>query len=52
MRICCEPVLDIKPYVPGFDAWSAEKIRWFDGVIQNDNDCKADERFHEPSPAA
>lgn len=40
------PVLDIKPYVPSFDSWDAEKIGWFEGVVQNAGHCKADERFH------
>lgn len=42
------PVLDIKPYVPSFDAWPADRIGWFEGVVQNASNCGADERFHKP----
>ena len=39
------PVLDIKPYVPAFDVWEAERIGWFAGKVQAAYTCKADERF-------
>ena len=39
------PVLDIKPYVPAFDVWRAERIGWFDGKAENAETFKADERF-------
>jgi tRNA-Thr(GGU) m(6)t(6)A37 methyltransferase TsaA len=37
------PLLDIKPYVPDFDAFSPSRAGWFDRVSK-DND-KADSRF-------
>ena len=40
------PVLDIKPYVPDFDAWRSERIGWFADVAGNAATCTADERFH------
>lgn len=40
------PVLDIKPYVPAFDSWRAERIGWFEGVVQKAASHEADERFH------
>jgi tRNA-Thr(GGU) m(6)t(6)A37 methyltransferase TsaA len=39
------PVLDIKPYVPAFDVWPAERIGWFAGKAEDAETCKADERF-------
>ncbi len=39
------PVLDIKPYVPAFDVWEAERIGWFAGKVEAADTCKADERF-------
>jgi tRNA-Thr(GGU) m(6)t(6)A37 methyltransferase TsaA len=39
------PVLDIKPYVPAFDSWQAERIGWFAGKADGAETCKADERF-------
>jgi probable methyltransferase, YaeB/AF_0241 family len=39
------PVLDIKPYVPGFDVWPAERTGWFEGKVENATTCKADDRF-------
>jgi len=39
------PVLDIKPYVPAFDAWRAERIGWFEGKVDAAETFKADERF-------
>lgn len=41
------PVLDIKPYVPEFDSWDADRIGWFEGVVQNAKRHEADERFHK-----
>ncbi|GFK94695.1 tRNA (adenine(37)-N6)-methyltransferase [Fundidesulfovibrio magnetotacticus] len=40
------PVLDIKPYVPAFDAWEAPRIGWFEGVAENASSHRADARFH------
>jgi tRNA-Thr(GGU) m(6)t(6)A37 methyltransferase TsaA len=39
------PVLDIKPYVPAFDVWNAERIGWFAGKTETARAFKADERF-------
>jgi tRNA (adenine37-N6)-methyltransferase len=40
------PLLDIKPYVPAFDARAAERIGWFAGVVERAAQTRADERFH------
>jgi len=37
------PLLDIKPYVPAFDAHAAERIGWF-GTVQGIS-FTADDRF-------
>ena len=39
------PLLDIKPYVPGFDAFEAERIGWLGGVRMQAG--KADGRFEK-----
>lgn len=39
------PVLDIKPYVPAFDSWRAERIGWFAGKVEAADNCRADGRF-------
>lgn len=39
------PVIDIKPYVPDFDVWSAESIGWFAGKSGNANHFRSDDRF-------
>jgi tRNA (adenine37-N6)-methyltransferase len=39
------PVLDIKPYVPAFDAWPGERIGWFAGRAEAAATARADERF-------
>ena len=39
------PVLDIKPYVPAFDVWAAERIGWFAGKAEGADTFKADGRF-------
>jgi tRNA (adenine37-N6)-methyltransferase len=38
------PLLDIKPYVPDFDAYPGSKAGWFDTA--GENRIVADERFH------
>jgi tRNA (Thr-GGU) A37 N-methylase len=38
------PLLDIKPYVPDFDAYPGSKAGWFDAA--GENRIVADERFH------
>ena len=40
------PLLDIKPYVPAFDARDAERTGWFADVIDRAAHTRADERFH------
>ncbi|WP_309540881.1 tRNA (N6-threonylcarbamoyladenosine(37)-N6)-methyltransferase TrmO [Nitratidesulfovibrio liaohensis] len=39
------PVLDIKPYVPTFDVWDADRTGWFATVADNAVQCRADDRF-------
>jgi tRNA-Thr(GGU) m(6)t(6)A37 methyltransferase TsaA len=39
------PLLDLKPYVPEFDARSAEKIGWLSKVASNARQVRADRRF-------
>jgi tRNA (adenine37-N6)-methyltransferase len=39
------PVIDIKPYVPDFDVWPAERMGWFDGKSSNAIHHRSDERF-------
>jgi len=39
------PLLDIKPYVPEFDAKEAERIGWLAGKAEKAAETDADERF-------
>ena len=39
------PVLDIKPYVPHFDVWSAGRVGWFSTKAQNADGYVSDDRF-------
>jgi tRNA-Thr(GGU) m(6)t(6)A37 methyltransferase TsaA len=39
------PLLDIKPYVPEFDARKAEKIGWLEKTVRNITASKDDGRF-------
>lgn len=39
------PVLDIKPYVPDFDHWNADRIGWFQGKSPNATGTRSDSRF-------
>lgn len=39
------PLLDIKPYVPAFDAVDAEKIGWLDSNVRKADSAKDDGRF-------
>ena len=41
------PVLDIKPYVPLFDAYPNERYGWFEGKLADIEDARSDERFME-----
>ncbi len=39
------PLLDIKPYVPAFDAPNAASIGWLEGKIENSRTMQSDGRF-------
>jgi tRNA (adenine37-N6)-methyltransferase len=39
------PVLDIKPYVPEFDVWNADRVGWFEGRARNAEHHRSDGRF-------
>jgi len=39
------PVLDIKPYVPHFDVWEADKVGWFARNAQKAGAYRSDDRF-------
>lgn len=39
------PLLDIKPYIPDFDSWKAEKCGWYDTIDFNINHVQSDKRF-------
>jgi tRNA-Thr(GGU) m(6)t(6)A37 methyltransferase TsaA len=39
------PLLDIKPYVPAFDAHAAERIGWFADRLDAAHTARADRRF-------
>ncbi|MEZ7196299.1 tRNA (N6-threonylcarbamoyladenosine(37)-N6)-methyltransferase TrmO [Pseudodesulfovibrio karagichevae] len=39
------PVLDIKPYVPDFDVWPADRVGWFEGKSGNATTKRSDDRF-------
>jgi tRNA-Thr(GGU) m(6)t(6)A37 methyltransferase TsaA len=41
------PLLDIKPYVPAFDAYPDEKAGWLDGSGRNAISARSDRRFLE-----
>ncbi len=41
------PIVDIKPYVPAFDAPIAERIGWFSGRLADVATARADGRFSE-----
>lgn len=42
------PLLDIKPYVPGFDVREAERVGWLEGKAEEAGKIRADERFRAP----
>ncbi len=42
------PVIDIKPYVPDFDAWPAERVGWFEGRACRASAERCGERFACP----
>jgi tRNA-Thr(GGU) m(6)t(6)A37 methyltransferase TsaA len=49
------PILDIKPYVPEFDTWPADRIGWFSHKADAAKSYRADERFtscYEPEKYA
>jgi tRNA-Thr(GGU) m(6)t(6)A37 methyltransferase TsaA len=39
------PVLDLKPYMPAFDARDTERIGWFMGRIERVHTTRSDQRF-------
>jgi len=41
------PLIDIKPYVPGFDAKEVTSLGWLDKNYQNAKSLKSDDRFIE-----
>jgi tRNA (Thr-GGU) A37 N-methylase len=41
------PLLDIKPYVPGFDICKVDKIGWMEKKIKNLAEAQDDGRFAE-----
>jgi tRNA-Thr(GGU) m(6)t(6)A37 methyltransferase TsaA len=41
------PLLDLKPYVPAFDAHAAERIGWFAHRLDRLDTTRADRRFSE-----
>lgn len=41
------PVIDIKPYVPAFDAYPSERYGWFEGKIGDIESARSDDRFME-----
>ena len=43
------PLLDIKPYVPQFDAKSAERIGWLAGKAEAAREMRSDDRFDSES---
>ncbi|WP_027185994.1 tRNA (N6-threonylcarbamoyladenosine(37)-N6)-methyltransferase TrmO [Desulfovibrio inopinatus] len=45
------PVIDIKPYVPDFDVWPADRIGWFSGKSNNASTHRSDNRFARPELA-
>jgi tRNA-Thr(GGU) m(6)t(6)A37 methyltransferase TsaA len=40
------PVLDLKPYVPTFDARDTARIGWFAGRVERVHTMRADDRFN------
>lgn len=41
------PLLDIKPYVPKFDARETDRIGWFDQKVERVETVRSDHRFNE-----
>jgi tRNA-Thr(GGU) m(6)t(6)A37 methyltransferase TsaA len=39
------PLLDLKPYVPAFDAHETDRIGWFAGRIEQVHTTRSDDRF-------
>jgi tRNA-Thr(GGU) m(6)t(6)A37 methyltransferase TsaA len=39
------PLLDIKPYVPLFDAYPDERYGWFEGKLEDIEQARSDDRF-------
>ncbi len=45
------PVLDLKPYVPAFDAVAAERTGWLGRAAHRVHEVRADARFDDGSPS-
>jgi tRNA (adenine37-N6)-methyltransferase len=43
------PLLDLKPYVPAFDAYCDAKAGWLEGAEESVRRARSDERFHRES---
>ena len=41
------PVVDIKPYVPGFDHFAVDRIGWLENSVDEAKAMKSDDRFHQ-----
>jgi tRNA-Thr(GGU) m(6)t(6)A37 methyltransferase TsaA len=41
------PLLDIKPYVPGFDHWPVTSLGWLEGRDDAQRSYESDDRFHQ-----
>lgn len=44
------PVLDIKPYVPRFDVWPADRVGWLESAAEDADHVRSDRRFHLDEP--
>ncbi len=45
------PLLDIKPYISGVDAFPDERCGWFDGCTRDVREARADRRFAGGEPS-
>lgn len=41
------PLLDIKPYIPGFDAFPGSRAGWVEEVQTRASETRSDDRFHK-----
>lgn len=44
------PLLDIKPYVPSFDAFPDERTGWFGRTVREIPEVRSDDRFADAGP--